>query len=472
MTELPDHELLDRYVRHHSESAFAELVRRHLPLVYSAAVRVTGDPESAQDIAQVVFLDLADKAGSLPAGVVLPGWLYRAATFAGSKRVRSDLRRRTREREAMRLHNLETGGDDSTRGLLPLLDEALERLEESDRNALVLRFLSRMEFRAVGEALGISDEAARKRVERALERLRGLMGSAERVPSSSTLALALFALGDPTLPGGLQAAVTQAIRGGFLKGAGAAGGVPGTIWVAKDFLALAAALVAAGVVISGHWTGRGAASPPGSGVFPGADAAGVVPPVSTAVPAPESEAAELRALGIRAAELRKLLASAGPASASEARPESAGPVLLVPGRAVPLSALTDAGAATPEAALQSMVAAHQKLDLERLLQLTAMGEGEAARASAENGDAAAVAELQAQVDEARVRGDTLELLAVRPEGEFRAEVETVQRRPGLDAVTNTQVLGKTSTGWKRLPIVISRPNRSDETGDPRPPPSP
>jgi hypothetical protein len=89
MMELPDHELLNEYVRHHSESAFAELVRRHLPLVYSAAVRVTGDPESAEDIAQVVFLDLADKAGSLPTGVVLPGWLYRAATFAGSKRVRT-----------------------------------------------------------------------------------------------------------------------------------------------------------------------------------------------------------------------------------------------------------------------------------------------------------------------------------------------------------------------------------------------
>lgn len=456
--ELPDRELLNQYIRHHSESAFTELVRRHLPLVYSAAVRVTGDSESAEDIAQIVFLDLADKAGSLPAGVILPGWLYRAATYAGSKCVRSDLRRRTREREAMRIYDLEIGGEDSTGGLLPLLDEALARLEEPDRNALVLRFLSRLEFKAVGEALGISDEAARKRVERALERLRGLLSPAERVPPSSALALTLFTLGDPTLPGGLQAALMNAIRVELLKGAGAAGGVSGTIWVAKDLLALAATLVAAGLVISEHWTKRRAASGAGSGLPRATETVGVGSPDVSAAPAPESEANELRALGVRTAELRRLLALAESARTLEVRPESAGPVLLVPGRAVPLSALTEAGASTPEAALQSMTAAHQKLDLERLLQLTALGEEEATRAAAENGDAAAVAELRSQVVEARARGDTLELLAVRPEGDFRAEVEFVQRRPGLESVTNTQVFGRTSTGWKLLPIVISHSN--------------
>ncbi len=99
----PDSELLRRYARTRSEEAFAELVRRHVNLVYSAALRqVNGDAHLAQDVAQTVFTDLARKAGSLARRESLTGWLYTSTHFAAAKIVRTENRRRHREDKFMR----------------------------------------------------------------------------------------------------------------------------------------------------------------------------------------------------------------------------------------------------------------------------------------------------------------------------------------------------------------------------------
>src|SRR6266566_248896 len=166
-----DAQLLRRYAEAGSESAFSEIVSRHIDLVYSAALRqVGGDAHLAQDVAQTVFADLARKARTVSRHGVLTGWLYQATRFAASKAVRTERRRATREKEAVAMQELssEANWDD----LSPLLDEAMGRLGAKDRDAVLLRYFERKELRAVGDVLGTSEEAARKRVGRALERLR------------------------------------------------------------------------------------------------------------------------------------------------------------------------------------------------------------------------------------------------------------------------------------------------------------
>ena len=99
----PDSELLRRFAKTNSEDAFAELVKRHVNLVYSAALRqVNGDAHLAQDVAQTVFTDLARKAGSLSRRESLTGWLYTSAHFAAAKIARTENRRHDREEKYMR----------------------------------------------------------------------------------------------------------------------------------------------------------------------------------------------------------------------------------------------------------------------------------------------------------------------------------------------------------------------------------
>ncbi|HEY1489563.1 MAG TPA: sigma-70 family RNA polymerase sigma factor, partial [Verrucomicrobiae bacterium] len=145
----PDPELLRQFDLTHSEAAFAELVRRHVNLVYSAALRqVNGDAHLAQDVAQTVFADLARKAGSLARRESLTGWLYTSTHFAAAKMVRSENRRRDREEKFMREPN-ETAPDASRAEALaeagleklgPTLDDAMHELKEGDREAVLLRY--------------------------------------------------------------------------------------------------------------------------------------------------------------------------------------------------------------------------------------------------------------------------------------------------------------------------------------------
>ena len=102
-----DEQLLDAYARERSESAFGELVTRHIDFVYSTALRVVnGDSHLAQDVAQTVFIDLARKAGSLPGDVGLAGWLHRHTCYKGATAVRTERRRQTREQTAMEMLSL------------------------------------------------------------------------------------------------------------------------------------------------------------------------------------------------------------------------------------------------------------------------------------------------------------------------------------------------------------------------------
>jgi RNA polymerase sigma factor (sigma-70 family) len=207
-----DHELLDEYARSRSETAFALIVQRYLILVYSVALRRTRDPELARDASQIVFVDLARKAGRLRSGLVLSAWLHRAAVFAASRLVRAERRRAQREEAIMSEEPCSTA-EASWDDIAPLLDEAVHNLSEPDRQAVLLRFFENKTHQDVARALGVSEEAARKRTDRALERLRVWLtrrGVRTSVAGLTTLVSAHAVQGAPA---GLGAALASSAAG-------------------------------------------------------------------------------------------------------------------------------------------------------------------------------------------------------------------------------------------------------------------
>jgi RNA polymerase sigma factor (sigma-70 family) len=206
-----DEKLLEEYARARSESAFGELVARHIDLVYSAALRVVnGDTYLAQDVTQTVFIDLARKARSLPRNVVLAGWLHRHTCYTAATAVRTERRRRTREQTAMEMRALDDNTSPAWEQIAPYLDEGLNQLSVDDRDALVLRFLRHQDFRAVGAALGISEDAAQKRVSRALDKLRGVLSRRGVALTAVALTSVLATQTVTAAPAGLAAGVTTA----------------------------------------------------------------------------------------------------------------------------------------------------------------------------------------------------------------------------------------------------------------------
>ena len=217
----PDSELLRQFARTNSEAAFAELVKRHVNLVYSAALRqVNGDVHSAKDVAQMVFTDLARKADSLARGrdasSPLTGWLYTSAHFAAAKIVRGENRRRDREEKFMREPANDSGAgfqpaefapEADWEQLRPSLDAAMHELKESDREALLLRYFENRQFAEVGAQLGLGENAARMRVERALEKLRDIF-TRRGVTTATALASVISANAVQIAPANLAATLT------------------------------------------------------------------------------------------------------------------------------------------------------------------------------------------------------------------------------------------------------------------------
>ena len=129
--------LLSLYARTGSESAFRELVSRYIDLVYSTAFRlVGGDVQSAQDVAQTVFVALADKAGTLPKDVMLGGWLHQHTRFAAGKLMRTERRRQSRERQAAEINAIEDHSESNLAQVAPVLDGAISELDAEDRRVL------------------------------------------------------------------------------------------------------------------------------------------------------------------------------------------------------------------------------------------------------------------------------------------------------------------------------------------------
>jgi RNA polymerase sigma factor (sigma-70 family) len=165
-----DAQLLRDYAEGKSQDAFTELVRRHLDLVHSAALRQIRSPQLAEEISQSVFTDLARAADKLKPDTVLTAWLYQVTRRTAIDVVRRESRRQARERLAVEMAAMNTTADWAH--IEPLLDDAMETLDEPDRAAILLRYFENKSLREVGQSLGASDDAAQKRVSRAVDRLR------------------------------------------------------------------------------------------------------------------------------------------------------------------------------------------------------------------------------------------------------------------------------------------------------------
>jgi RNA polymerase sigma factor (sigma-70 family) len=207
--EPTDFDLLHEYTRQHSQAAFAALVHRHLNLVYSAARRQVQSVHLAEEIAQNVFLDLSRQARRIDPQTPLAAWLFTVTRRSAVDVLRRESRRRAREHTAMEIAAMHDSPSDWSQ-LEPVLDEAMTSLGEADRRALLLRFFENKSLREVGDALGLGDDAAQKRVSRALERLRRFFSQRGLAVGASSLAASLSAHAVGAAPAGLSTTIASA----------------------------------------------------------------------------------------------------------------------------------------------------------------------------------------------------------------------------------------------------------------------
>jgi len=207
-----DLRLLEEFVQKRSEEAFSELVKRHLNLVYSAALRQIRSPQLAEEVPQSVFIDLARNAKKLRSDTILTAWLYQVTRRTAVDVIRRESRRQIREQIAAQTLMQSTSSD--WESIEPLLDEAMDSLDDSDRAAILLRFFENQSLREVGQALGTSDDAAQKRVSRAVEKLREFFAKQGKTVAATALAGAISANAVQAAPTGLALAISTAAIAG------------------------------------------------------------------------------------------------------------------------------------------------------------------------------------------------------------------------------------------------------------------
>lgn len=204
-----DLQLLARYRRHRAEDAFAELVRRYVDLVHSAALRQVRSPQLAEEVAQSVFLDLARQANQLAPDTIVAAWLYEVTRRTAIDVVRREARRQLREQTATEMNSLNATAADWSH-IEPLLDEAMHALDAADRAAVLLRYFENKSLREVGTAFGTSDDTAQKRVSRAVDRLREFFAKRGVAVGASGLAVVLSANAVQAAPVGLGVPILSA----------------------------------------------------------------------------------------------------------------------------------------------------------------------------------------------------------------------------------------------------------------------
>ncbi len=264
-----DSALLQRYASERSEPAFAALVNQYLGFVYHTALRqLNGDTHGAEDVAQIVFADLARQANRLARQPMLAGWLHTRARHAALQFVRTERRRKAREQEAYLMQELiqEAGPVADWNRLRPVLDDALQGLNAVDREALLLRFFQGRGFAEVGARLKLSEDGARSRVDRALVKMELLLARRGVKSTASALGLALTNQAMASAPAGLAASVTGAVMSGVATGGSSAALTLGYFSLMK----VSTALLAGSLLLNAFLMATGEGGNRLSGAVPGA----------------------------------------------------------------------------------------------------------------------------------------------------------------------------------------------------------
>ncbi len=203
-----DRNLLREYAKGHSQKAFDTLVGRHVNLVYSVALRVVRSRQLAEEVTQSVFTDLACSADKLRPDTVLTSWLHRVAYRTAVDVVRRESRRQNREQQAVEIAAMNSESSDWPR-VEPLLDKAMQTLDETDRTAVLLRYFENRSLREVGQQFGVSDDAAQKRVSRAVDQLREFFAKRGVTIAAGGLVVIISANAVQAAPAGLAATISS-----------------------------------------------------------------------------------------------------------------------------------------------------------------------------------------------------------------------------------------------------------------------
>jgi RNA polymerase sigma factor (sigma-70 family) len=215
-----DARLLDTWRRSHDREAMDQLIRRHIHFVYGSARRILrGDGSAAEDVTQAVFMLLIQKSPRLPSDAALAVWLHRTTRYACANARRIAMRREARElrvaqqqrRADANIMQNEIDHHDEREHLLPLLDDAMTQLGERDRSGVILAFFQQRTFREIGALLGTSEDAARKRVSRSIDRMREYFASrgVSEIATSSFSAAVLVHEASQLAPATLVSATTK-----------------------------------------------------------------------------------------------------------------------------------------------------------------------------------------------------------------------------------------------------------------------
>ncbi len=216
MSAHSDAELLEEYADTRSEEAFAEIVRRHIKLVYSTSLRRVNDPHLAEDVTQSVFFVLAKKAGKISTSTVLAGWLFQTARFISRDAIKMKMRREQHEQMAASLR-AESTVDETWPKISPLLESAMDHLGSGDRDVILLRFFEGLEIGEIARAVGVPANTVSKRLQRAIERLRGYFSDRGVATPAAAIGPAIAMGAAQAAPAALMAACASGSASGCVR---------------------------------------------------------------------------------------------------------------------------------------------------------------------------------------------------------------------------------------------------------------
>lgn len=242
-------ELLTNYRKTGSDAAFTNLLRRYTNLVYSVAKRRLSDQSLAEDVTQTVFTRLARSPPTIKSDGELAAWLHRTTIHVAIDVWRSETRRRTREQQVALMQTLPAEDAQLWEELTPHLDEALNQLADDDRQAVLLRFFEQKPMRDIGGILGVSEDAAKMRVSRAIDRLRKQLSLRGITCTVLVLATVLPQRAVEAAPAHLFASLT-AIKLSVPTAAGGGGLTSLILHLAKSKAALGAAAALALTIVA------------------------------------------------------------------------------------------------------------------------------------------------------------------------------------------------------------------------------